>query len=79
MLKLEDIKSEEQVIQYIEGCLNDFEAAISTKVQTENYLNRLLIHLIKHDRKRRESIIERAFAAGRSQTSYEQFKTDEKL
>lgn len=66
-MKLEDIKSEEMVAQYIEGTLNDFEACISTKQETELHIHRLIIYLIKLDK---------AFVAGRSQTSWEQFKVD---
>jgi len=50
MLTLESIRSEEQVAQYIEGCINDFETGISTKVETENHIHRLIIYLIKLDR-----------------------------
>lgn len=58
MLKLEDIKSEEQVAQYIEGCLNDFDAGISTKVETENLILGLIIYLIKLDRSKNEPIMD---------------------
>lgn len=51
-MKLEDIKSEEHVAKFIEGCMNDFEAGIATKVQTELWMHRLIIYLIKLDRKR---------------------------
>jgi hypothetical protein len=44
------------VAQYIEGCMNDFEAGISTKVETENHIHRLIIHLIKLDRKNRSEV-----------------------
>ena len=54
MMKLSDITSEEMVAQYIEGCLNDMEAGISTKQETELHLHRLIIYLIKLDRKRYE-------------------------
>lgn len=56
MLKLEDIKSEEQVAQYIEALMNDFELGISTKVETENAIHRLVIYLIKLDRGNRDDV-----------------------
>ena len=52
-MKLEDIKSEEDVSRFIEGCINDFEAGIATKVQTELWIHRLVIYLLKLDRKKR--------------------------
>lgn len=79
MMKLENIKSEEQVAHYIQGCMNDFEAGISTKVETENHIHKLIMYLIKLDRKNRMKIIERAFVSGRSQTAWEQFISEEKL
>lgn len=34
MMKPENITSPEDMVRYIEGCLNDFEANISTKAET---------------------------------------------
>jgi len=50
-MKLEDIQSEEMVAQYIEGCINDLDAGISTKVETSNLIMGLVIHMIKLDRR----------------------------
>lgn len=55
-MTLEDIKSEEMVAQYIEGCLNDFESCIATKQETELHIHRLIIYLIKLDRKNHEKL-----------------------
>ena len=52
-MEITDIKSEEMVSQYIEGCLNDLEAGISTKKETELLLHRLIVYLIKLDRTKR--------------------------
>jgi len=78
-MKVEDIKDESMVIQYIEGCLNDMEYGIASKQETDIHINKLIIYLIKLDRKRREKLIESAFIAGRSDTSWTQFKIDNKL
>lgn len=34
MMKPENIGSPEDMVRYIEGCLNDFEANLSTKAET---------------------------------------------
>lgn len=51
-MKIENIKSYEDVSAYIEGCLNDFEAMVSTKQETELHIHQLIIFLIKMDRVR---------------------------
>lgn len=52
-MELTDIKSEEGVARYIEGCMNDLEAGVSTKKETELLLHRLIVYLIKLDRTKR--------------------------
>lgn len=47
MLELKDINSPEDVMNYIEGCLNDMEARISSKKITVYYIVDLIIHLLK--------------------------------
>ena len=51
MLKLSDIKSEKIVLQYVEGILNDMEAGLSTKEETEGLIIDLIVHVVKLDRK----------------------------
>ena len=50
MLKLSDIKSEEMVLQYVESLMNDFEAGLSTKEETEGLIIDLIIYVVKLDR-----------------------------
>lgn len=76
-MKVEDIKSEEQVIQYIEGCLNDMEAGLEFKHQTGKHINDLIIYLIKLDRSK-DKRAEAAFLAGRSKQSWESFLQETK-
>lgn len=49
-MKLIDVTTEEGVIRYIEGCINDFEYGISTNDETCKHINDLIIYLIKLDR-----------------------------
>lgn len=79
MMKIEDIKNEEMVIRFIEGCLSDMELGIASKQETDTQMNKLIIYLINLDRKKRFKLIESAFLAGRSDTSWAQFKIDNRL
>lgn len=45
-MKLEDIKSDEDILNYIEGCFNDFEAGVSTKAESMNLVLDLLLHCV---------------------------------
>lgn len=72
-MTLEDIKSEEDVARFIEGCLNDFESGIATKKETELWIHRLVVFMIKLGQKK---IADKAFTAGRSKMSFEQFKEE---
>lgn len=49
-MKIEDIKSEEDVNTYIEGCLNDFENGVIDKPDASLLLTKLIISLVKRDR-----------------------------
>ncbi len=51
MMQVTDIVSADDIERYIEGCLNDFEAGISTKEDTVTYLCELAIYIIKTVRK----------------------------
>lgn len=53
-MKLENIKSEEDVSTFINGCLNDMDSMVSTKVETCNNIHRLIIFIIKKDRRKRK-------------------------
>lgn len=48
-MKVEQITSEEMVLQYVEGCLNDFEAGLTSKDDTASAMIELIVHLIKLD------------------------------
>ena len=46
-MKAKDIKSVDDVSNYIEGCLNDFNEGISTLDETNKYLHELTVRVIK--------------------------------
>ncbi len=50
-MKVEQIKTPEDVERYIEGCLNDFEAGISTKKETMFLMAELVVHIYKKAKK----------------------------
>lgn len=52
-MKLTDIKSEEQLLQYIQGALNDMSCGFTSQDETEWLLIDLLTYLIKLDRENR--------------------------
>ena len=45
MMKVEQIRTADDVERYIEGCLNDYEAGVSTKEETLVYLAELVAHV----------------------------------
>jgi len=53
-MKLEQIKSEQDVETYIEGCLNDAMHGIAGKGETIGNMKNLIIHLINLDRSKRD-------------------------
>lgn len=46
-MEAKDIKSVDDVSNYIEGCLNDFSEGISTQEETNKYLHELIVQVIK--------------------------------
>jgi hypothetical protein len=44
-MKLTDIKSPEDIMRYIEGCVNDFEAEVSNKEETMIAIADLVTHV----------------------------------
>ena len=46
-MKVENIKTADDIERYIEGCINDFEAGISDKVETIIAIAELVIHIYK--------------------------------
>ena len=54
-MKVEQIKTPDDVERYIEGCLNDFETAISTKDETVVYLAELVVHVYTEAKKKQQS------------------------
>jgi len=51
MMKVEQTKTPDDIERYIEGCLNDFESAISTKDETVVFLAELVLHIYKEAKK----------------------------
>jgi len=45
MMKVEQIRTADDVERYIDGCLNDFEAGVSTKDETLVHLAELVAHV----------------------------------
>ena len=45
MMKVEQIRTADDMEIYIEGCLNDYEAGVSTKEETLVYLAELVAHV----------------------------------
>jgi hypothetical protein len=41
-LLIKDIQTPEQLTNYIDGCLNDFETGISTKEETSYFMHKLI-------------------------------------
>lgn len=46
-MKLEDVNSIDDVERYLEGCLNDFDAGLSDKTETMNYMGDLILKVYK--------------------------------
>ncbi len=53
-MKLENVKTADDLERYIEGCINDFEADISDKDETIVAIAELVIHMYKLALKREE-------------------------
>ena len=49
-MNIESIRSEEQLFDFVEGCLNDFESGLSTKEETMNGFIELLAHVASLNR-----------------------------
>jgi hypothetical protein len=47
MMKVEDIKTFSDARRYIEGCINDYEAGISTKEETIKFIGDYTIYIVK--------------------------------
>lgn len=45
MMEVDQIRTADDVERYIEGCLNDYEAGVSTKEETLVYLAELVAHV----------------------------------
>lgn len=44
-MNLQDVKKPEDILNFIEGCLNDMEAGVSAKQETMGNILDLIIHL----------------------------------
>lgn len=53
-MKLENVKTADDLERYIEGCINDFEADISDKDETIVAIAELVIHVYKLALKEKE-------------------------
>jgi hypothetical protein len=47
MMKVENIKTFSDARRYIEGCINDYEAGISTKEETIKFIGDYTIYIVK--------------------------------
>lgn len=48
---MKDIKSNEDILRYIEGCTNDLLTGVSTKEETNNLILELVLHVAELARK----------------------------
>ena len=46
-MKVENVKTADDIERYIEGCINDFEAGIINKVETKIAIAELVVHVYK--------------------------------
>jgi len=46
-MKATEVKSEQDILNFLEGCLNDFETGLSSKNETMQNLVELIVHLNK--------------------------------
>ncbi len=53
-MKLENVRTPDDVERYIEGCINDFEMGESDKSETIIYLAELVAHVYKEAKKEKE-------------------------
>lgn len=56
MMKVENIETLEEAQRYVEGCVNDYEAGLSTKEELLGYLGKYtgrLMELFWHNAKKR--------------------------
>jgi hypothetical protein len=44
-MKVEEIKTAEDILRFIEGCMNDFESGVSSKEETMCLLADLVAHV----------------------------------
>jgi hypothetical protein len=56
MMEVKQVKTPDDIERYIEGCLNDFESAISTKDETVVYLAELAVHIYEEAKKEQGNI-----------------------
>lgn len=54
-MKLEDIRTADDIEIYIEGCLNDFELGFISKIKTIDLIGELVVHIYKLAKKDLES------------------------
>ena len=46
-MKVENVKTADDIERYIEGCINDFESGISDKDETTIAIAELVVHIYK--------------------------------
>ena len=61
-MKLEDIKDEHGIIDYIDGCLNDMEGGVSDKDETSWNLILLIEWVVKKDRRKQIDDLKKVIA-----------------
>ena len=84
-MELKNIKTEDDFINYIEGCLNDMEYGVSSKNETVGHMVSLFLHMINKDREKRDrekpikKIIDSAFDEMRQSGEMEKINEDLQL
>ena len=46
-MKINEVNTVQDIKNYVDGCLNDFDAGISTKQETSEYLGFLCLRIIE--------------------------------
>lgn len=78
-MDLKEVNTIRDAQRYVEGCVNDYEAGISTKDELLGYLGGYTARIMEVFWNTTKGKVERAFKAGRGKTTWEQFQRDENI
>lgn len=78
-MEAKNIKTIDEADRFVEGCLNDLIHGLSTKSETMIQMARYTGRMCELAAQKYLPLTERAFLAGRSKTSWKQFKKDNGL